>query len=533
MDCIATRIPYRQTNQFNKIVLDYIDRAESLKPFLSHPPTSQGVKKAIEARKKFKSNREVLVSELKNQYKDVKAGNIVKQNIDALLSDKTFTITTAHQPNIFTGPLYFIYKILHVIKLSEHCKTLFPEYNFVPVYCMGSEDADLDELGHIYFGGEKLEWKTDQSGAVGRMKVDKELLKLIGKIEGQVGIHEFGKETIQLLKNSYKENEMIQDATFHFINTLFSEFGLVVLIPDNADLKKHMIPVFEDDILHKTASGIVEKTAEKLKEAGYKTQVNPREINLFYLKNNIRERVVKQHTTFKIQNSDFKFTEDEIKKELQEHPENFSPNVVLRGLYQSSILPDIIFIGGGGEIAYWLQLKDLFDHYKIPFPVLVLRNSFLILEKKWKEKINRLGFNVEDIFLSENELLNKTVEKESMQDVKLNGTFSTTEKFYDAIKKQASAVDSTLAQHVDALKAQTLHRLYELEKKMLRAGKRKFTDQQRQIHTIKVNLFPGSELQERYDNLLYYYSIWGKDIISKLYEHSLNLEQEFVIIQEK
>jgi uncharacterized protein YllA (UPF0747 family) len=106
----------------------------------------------------------------------------------------------------------------------------------------------------------------------------------------------------------------------------------------------------------------------------------------------IKEKGLRKRLKYSIINTQFSFDEPSLIKELNEHPDRFSPNVILRGLYQETILPNIAFIGGGGEIAYWLQLKDLFDHYKIPFPVLVLRNSFLIVEKKWQEKISHLGF---------------------------------------------------------------------------------------------------------------------------------------------
>jgi uncharacterized protein YllA (UPF0747 family) len=217
---------------------------------------------------------------------------------------------------------------------------------------------------------------------------------------------------------------------------------------------------------------------------------------------------------------------------LNSHPGRFSPNVILRGLYQETILPNIAFIGGARETAYWLQLKDLFDHYKIPFPVLVLRNSFLIVEKKWQEKISHLGFAVEDFFMHEQELMNRLVAKESKNSIKLNGSLDKLEQLYGSFKKQAAAIDTTLEKHVDALKVRTFDRLHELEKKMLRAEKRKFADQQRQIHTIKEQLFPASGLQERYENLCYYYAKWGSSFIQQLYEHSLSLEQELVIIRE-
>ena len=533
MDFTSTRLPYRQTGVFTRIALDYIDQAGALKPFLAHPPSLQGIKKAIEARKQFNTDREILVKELKKQYATVEVSESVLENLEALLSPETFTVTTAHQNNIFTGPLYFIYKILHTIRLAEHLKTSLPQYNFVPVFYMGSEDADLDELNHIYLGGEKLEWQTTQTGAVGRMNVDKELVKLIGLIEGQLTVLPNGNEIVSLMKQCYKEGAAIQDATFRFVNALFAGYGLIILLPDNAALKKQMIPVFEDELVNQSASMIVEKTAEKLQGAGYKVQVNPREINLFYLKDDIRDRIIKQHLTLNIQHSTLNFSSDEILKELKDHPDRFSPNVILRGLYQETILPNIAFIGGSGETAYWLQLKNLFEHYQTPFPVLVMRNSFLIVERKWREKMQNLGFTIDDLFLSEQDLLNRLVAKESRNETKLNGLLKELKQIYDSFKKQATAVDSTLEKHVDSLKLQTLHRLKELEKKMVRAEKRKFTDQQRHIHAIKEHLFPGDELQERSGNLCYYYAKWGREFISRLYEHSLSLEQEFIILEEK
>ena len=533
MDCISTRIPYRQTGSFSKTVVDYIDQHASLKEFFNYPPTIQGIKKAIDDRKQFNYDRNVLVQELRKQYSSVALSEKTKKNIEALALKNTFTFTTAHQNNIFTGPLYFIYKILHTIKLAEYCKTNLPDYNFVPVFYIGSEDADLDELNHVYVGSEKLTWNAKQTGAVGRMKVDKELIKLIGLMEGQLSVLPFGKEIAGLMKEYYKEGDTIQSSTFKIVNQLFCEYGLVVLLPDNAELKKQMTPIFKDDLLNQTASGIVEKTAEKLSNAGYKVQANPREVNLFYLKDNIRERIEIINGEWKVVNTKEKFSEVELLKELSEFPDRFSQNVILRGLYQEMILPNLAFIGGCGETAYWLQLQDLFNHYKVPFPMLVLRNSFLIVEKSWQERIAKLGFSIEDLFLSQEELLNRIVMNESKNEIKLNGSLSELEQLYESFKKQASAVDITLEKHVEALKLRTVQSLQELEKKMLRAEKRKFADQQRQINTIKEHLFPKNGLQERIDNISYYYAKWGRDFIGKLYEHSLNLEQEFVVMLEK
>lgn len=532
MDCISTRLPYRETGAFSKMVIDYIDQSEGLKPFYVHTPSLNGIRKSIEARKEFPTDRKTLVAALKKQYGSLAEGKLAK-NIDALSSANTFTIVTAHQPSILTGTLYFIYKILHAIRLAEHLKTSFPEYDFVPVYYMGSEDADLDELGHIYIDGRKLVWDTKQKGAVGRMKVDDNFLRLIHDAEGQLAVLASGREIIDQIRQIFQKGVLIQDAMFKLVNALFAEYGLIVLIPDNAALKKQAISLFEDDLLRQGPSEFVEKTIEKIQSAGYKVQANPREINLFYLMDGMRERIVKKDSEFRVKNSDIVFSEKELLKELHEHPERFSPNVILRGIFQEMILPNVAFIGGGGELAYWLQYKELFAHYKVPFPVLVLRNSFQIVEKDAQEKINKLGFTIEDLFADEQELMNKLVARDSKNQTKLNGSLTQVEQLYDSLGKQAGDVDSTLTKHVEALKVKAVHRLHELEKKMLRAEKRKFSDQQRQIQAIKSKLFPGSGLQERYDSMLYFYAKWGKEFIQKLYKHSLSLEQEFVVLTEK
>ncbi|MBO9684836.1 MAG: bacillithiol biosynthesis cysteine-adding enzyme BshC, partial [Flavisolibacter sp.] len=525
-------LPYDQTNAFSKIALDYLSGSEDLRPFYSLPPTVKGIEETIQRKKQQAVNRRKLVEVLQDQYQSVSATDEVKKNIESLLSENTFTVCTAHQPNLFTGPLYFVYKVLHTIKLAGFLKEQLPQYHFVPVYYMGSEDADFAELNHTYVDGKKIEWKKEQTGAVGRMIVDSTLIQLINELEGQLLTEANGKEVIDILHRCYSEGKTIQAATFELVNELYGQWGLIVLIPDNPALKAEMMDVFEDDLFNNTSSQIVEKTSENL-EKHYQVQANPREINLFYLKDHIRERIEEKDGWYSILNTELSFTKEEIKKELQEHPERFSPNVILRGLFQETILPNLAFIGGGGEMAYWLQLKDLFDHYKVVYPVLVLRNSFLVIEEKWNQRIQKLDLNAADFFKDENELMKIIVTKNSQNKIALNGNFEKAEAFYEQIRIQAEAVDKTLSQYVTAIKTRSLKDLEELEKKMLRAEKRKFEYQQRQIQKIKEALFPNDGLQERVENFSWFYAKWGSRFIEELYRNSLALEQEFTILVEE
>ena len=525
-------IPYSQTGKFTKIVLDYIDGAPELKEFYEHTVNIEGIKSAISQRKNFNTNRRLLVDQFEIQYKDLNDIDSVKANIHALLDENTFTICTAHQPNIFTGHLYFIYKILHIIKIADSLKIQMPEYNFVPVFFMGSEDADIEELNHIVIDGQKYEWQTKQSGAVGRMKVDDDLLKLIDTISGRLSVEKYGKTIIELMRTCFKKNSSIEQATFLFVHHLFKEFGLLVLLPDNPVYKKEMLSILEEDIFKHTSSKIVNETSGRLAEK-YKAQAYPREINLFYLKDNLRNRIVAVEKNFVVHGTEIVFTKEEIKNELADHPERFSPNVILRGLFQEIILPDVAWIGGGGELAYWLQLKDLFKNYSVPYPVLVVRNSFLIIDEKYQKFLTKLNISAVDLFKGEQVLFNEIVHEESKSTLNLENEKMQFQEVYNKIKILMKKIDVTLEQHTAALETKHLKNLSALEKKMLRAEKRKFETQKNQLSKIFTALFPNEGLQERTENFMLFYSIYGNAFLKMLYKNSLTLEQEFCVVTPK
>ncbi len=527
----ASQISYKATGCFSKIVTDYISKNNSLTGFYKHTADLQGIKNAIEERTAFATNRKLLVDQLQLQYASQPVAQKVKSNIDLLLHNNTFTICTAHQPNIFTGHLYFLYKIIHAIKLASILTKELPGNNFVPVFYMGSEDADLEELGHIFIHGKKYDWSTNQTGAVGRMKVDDNLINILKNAEGQIAVEPFGMEVIDLLQKFYTKGTSIQDAAFGLINVLFGDEGLIVLLPDNAAFKKTMTNIFEDDIFNNTSSEIVNKTTEKLSEH-YKIQAHPREINLFYLKDEIRNRIEFKNARYKVVNTDIEFNADELKQELAQHPERFSPNVILRALYQETILPNVAFIGGGGELAYWLELKDLFSYNKIPFPVLVLRNSFLVADKKSGDLMSKFSLSVKDLFKLPDEIIKQIVKLQSTKLLNLDKEKKEIATAYLKIKTITASIDTSLIKHTEALQAYALKKLEQLEKKMLKAEKRKFEAEERQIRKLKQTLFPNESLQERVENFIPFYAKHGKDFFKIIMDNSLSLEQEFTIVSE-
>lgn len=526
----AKHISYNNTGYYSSIVLDYLDHNKALQPFYTARPDASSVKKQLEAKSQQPIMRKQLVTVLQEQYAGVAATDRTKNNIEALLSDNCFTVTTAHQPNLFTGPLYFAFKILHAIRIADDLNAAHKDYRFVPVYYMGSEDADFAELNHTYVEGKKILWNREQKGAVGRMTVDDTLLQLIGELEGQIGMAPHGNEVIGLFRDAYTIGRSVQDATFELVNRLYGNYGLVVLIPDHPALKALMAPIIEEELFAEGSLGIVTKTSAALEAAGYQPQAHARPINLFYLKDDIRERIEKEGQRFQIVNTNIVFTEDEMRSELQQHPERFSPNVILRGLYQEILLPNLAFVGGGGELAYWLQLKDLFSHHGIVYPLLVLRNSFLLIEAKWQKLMDTLQLDLSDIFQSEAAIMKMIVQRRSGNKASLNGSLEKAAALFEQVSTQAGSVDPTLLKHVSSIRSKMFKNLEGLEKKMLRAEKRKYAAEQRQVEKLKAALFPNNSLQERVENFSAFYAKWGSGFIDGLYRHSASFNNQFTIL---
>jgi bacillithiol biosynthesis cysteine-adding enzyme BshC len=531
MNTTAQFISYRQTGYFSKMVTDYIAGEEKLVPFYNYPVTKEGIKAAIEERKLFPTNRQLLVEILTEQYRDIELNGRQKNYLQQLSSDNTFTICTAHQPNIFTGYLYFIFKILHIIKLAEELQIEIPEHNFVPVYYMGSEDADLDELGHIFINGEKFEWVTKQTGAVGRMRVDKALVQLMETISGQLLVFPFGGEIVGLMKQCYKEGVTIEQATFKLVNELFAAYGLLILLPDSVLVKRAFTPVLQKELTTGFSHKAVEATVEQFPTV-YKAQASGREINLFYLLDDKRERIEQLGDDFLIVNTSLKFTQAQLLQELEDHAERFSPNVILRPVLQEYILPGIAFIGGGGEIAYWLELKKVFEAAEVPYPMLIVRNSFMFVNKELQAMVEKLKLNYSGLFKPELEQVNQLVRRESEQQLNLEKEKRQLTDLYEHLKDISGNIDVTLKIHTSALFTQAMNKINALEKKMLSAERKKFESQQRQLKKLRKELFPNNNLQERIVNIMPFYAVWGNGFIEMMYDNSKGLSQEFGIILE-
>ena len=528
-------IDYKETGFFSQTITDYIEDAPALRSFYSHRPDLNGFAELLK-NKKVIANRNILVEILTKQYAPIlqPATNNTQKvsgNISLLKAENTYTITTGHQLNIFAGPLYFIFKICTAIKLSQQLKAAFPDKNFVPVYWMASEDHDFAEINYTNIGGKKVHWWYEASGATGRINPDT-MRQALNQYKGVLGISAYAEELAEIAEAAYTQFDKLADATRYLVNALFGRYGLVVIDADDRAFKQQFAPIMEQDITLQNSFHNITKTNKDLVQKGVNIQVNPREINFFYLLDGLRERIVFEKEHYKVLNTEIGFTAEELKTEINNYPERFSPNVVMRPLYQECILPNIAYIGGGAEIVYWLELKANFEFYKVDFPILILRNSGLIVRKETAKRIAGMELKPEDIFKSTDGLKSYWIKKHSGHSLSITEEWAEIANVFGKLKLRAAKIDSTLAPSAEAVEVRLKHALGNLEKKLVKAEKKNYHTRLQQIEQIKEDLFPKNSLQERTENFGLFYVKWGRQLIDDLVAGFEPLDFKFTVFSE-
>ncbi len=504
----AEGIPYRDTGYFSPLITDYLNQEPDLEPFYHRFPEIHAFGAQIREKQAAypAEHRPVVCRVLDEQYAGLEVSEATRRNLDALRQPHTFTVVTGHQLNLFTGPLYFHYKILTAIQLCKQLQAAYPAYHFVPVYWMATEDHDFEEVNHFNFKGKEIRWNRPSAGAVGRMKTDG-LASLYQSFSQDLGPGKTADTLRDLFRRAYLEQPDMAAATRYLVNRLFGQEGLVILDADDARLKSLFLPHMKQDAFDRLAYGLVSEEAGKLQSLreGYSAQVTPREINLFYLKDGLRSRLVEESGTYGVLDTDLRFTREALEAEMDRHPERFSPNVITRPLYQEVLLPNLCYIGGGGELAYWLELRTYFEAAGTPFPMLLLRNSALLISEKQRRKAARLGVGPAELFMEQNRLINKKVREISNIDIDFGPQREYLQKQFKHLYSLAAETDPSFLGAVKAQEIKQLKGLDRLEKRLLKAQKRKLKDQVSRLVALQSELFPGGSLQERSRNFAEFY----------------------------
>lgn len=525
-------ISYSKTGYFSTLMCDYLAQEESTKPFYHRFPNLENFKPQLEEKQLSvrAQSRTNLVQQLKKQYECCSPSEATLQNIEALKNASTFTITTGHQLNLFTGPLYFLYKIFDAINLAEKLNKAYPKNHFVPVYWMATEDHDFEEINYFNYKGKKIAWKRESGGAVGELSTEG-FEKVYETLQKEWGASANAKQLLKLFFESYVKHDNLADATRYLANELFKDYGLVIIDGNDAKLKKAFIPFAEKELTEGLSYKKVTETTQKAIEAGYGEQVHPREINLFYLQEGLRERIIEKDGTFYVNDTDISFSKVEMLGELHNHPERFSPNALLRPLYQEVVLPNLCYIGGGGELAYWFQLKEYFEAVEVPFPILLLRNSVLLVPEKLSAKLEKLEVPVSALFQKKYELETWYTKKLSKIEIDFSSQRKHLKQQFKDLYELAKHTDASFVGAVAAQEKKQLNGLDNLEKRLLKAQKRKLADQLERLTVLQNTLFPNGSLQERTMNFSEFYLEMGDDLLSVLKKELEPLENEFTVLE--
>ncbi|NUY81120.1 bacillithiol biosynthesis cysteine-adding enzyme BshC [Flavobacterium sp. MAH-1] len=523
-DCIS----YQDSGYFSSLIVDYLNQKPELKSWYNRFPSIDNFKDQInEKGKNFRSeNRQVLVESLTRQYAGFDVSSATRTNIELLSKNTTFTVTTGHQLNLFTGPLYFLYKIISAVNLAKELKENYPQNDFVPVYWMATEDHDFEEISYFNFKGKKFRWNRESSGAVGRLSTEG-LNSLLELFKQDLGPSENAKKITDLFQKAYIAHQNLTEATRWLANELFGQYGLVIIDGDDRDLKRLFAPYVKQELTERVS---YQKVSETITDFGYNVQVNPREINLFYLDDKLRERIVFENGKYVVNETSIAFSTEEILSEVDKNPQKFSPNVIMRPLYQEVILPNLCYIGGGGEIAYWLELKAFFDAVDVTFPVLLVRNSVLLSSEKQAKKADNLGLSWKDLFTKQAELVNRKVAEFSEFPLNLLPQKLALQKQFADLFALSEQTDRSFSGAVKAQEAKQTKGLENLEKRLLKAQKRKHADELERLTNLQNELFPFQGLQERQANFSEFYIEAGENLVPTLLRTLKPLEQRFDII---
>lgn len=512
----------------SKFDQQYFAKDPTLLKYFEFEPNLDGIKKALAEKSKNFSNRTVLVEALKRQNKN-EINTAVSNSIDLLANDNCFCVTSAHQPCLFGGPAYYLYKIASTIHLARTLNDTFKENTFVPVFFLGSEDHDFEEINHLKLFGKDIVWQNEAKGAVGRLTTDGlEAVKneILSFYDNQVDVQDY---LTKILSKSIQEKDF-GDCIRTFLYDIFGKYGLVILNPDDNAFKRLMIPIFKEELLNQVSSKIVSETIEQMEEDKIKVQAKGREINLFYLKDNIRERIMPINGGYEVVNTSFKFTKDEILQEVELYPENFSPNVILRPLFQETILPSVAFIGGGGELAYWSELKSIFHHFNTTYPVLIRRNSVLIIDNANNRKLDKIGLTIKD-FLHPFEDIQTEYIQNNAEILNFTEISDNVEREFDKMKDKIQLYDASLFSRFEADKNQIRNKIEEWEKKLNKQVKQKNSIALNQLENVYEKIYPNDNLQERVESCIYILAAFGPNFVDYLVENLNPLDDKFMAIQ--
>jgi len=539
-------VQFTKLPTFHKLFLDYISPDEEefskiKKFFHATYRDNEEFFKVIDAKShNYNAGRyfdkNTLIDILKRQNVTFGASEKTAANLELLGDENTFAVVTGQQVGLYTGNFYTILKTITAIKLAADLRVRFPQFNFVPVFWLESDDHDLEEANHVHIINRQNEIlrigyppppaDADEStvkknlASVGSIKFDAEIDNINNELKNSLIDTDFKEKIIGKISSFYHEGNDYKSSFAQLMSWIFKDYGVVFIDCSDVEVKKLLTPVFEKELntSPKLCETIIHTSAEL--EKTYDLQVKPKVINLFFIHNGNRLLIEpRENDRFALKNSKRRFEKEELMNTLFENPELFSPNVVLRPLCQDYLLPTVAYVAGPSEISYFAQLKTAYEHYDITMPVIYPRVSATILENKVNKFLKNFEVGFDELF-SQKVLISKVVDK--LSEIKIEDEFTKISDefnrlFYD-LKKITNEIDKTLLNTADGIKEKLMSGLETFKGKLVMAQAKKSETTTSQIDKVTNNIYPMGSLQERIINVTYFLNKYDESIIRKLFD---------------
>jgi bacillithiol synthase len=513
------------------LFLDYLYEFENVSDFYPYDFRNRDnylkiFKNILEKRSYLSADISQIIS---NQYSKINKSETTEGNIKKLSDKKTLAIVTGQQLGILGGPLYTFYKIITAIKLSRFLSERYNDYNFVPVFWLEGDDHDfnevraikiIDEGNSLLSIGYKEEIEEDDAKqSVGHIKFDSSIQDFFDSLNNNLKETEFKNPLLNELKDFYSEGKSFKEAFKDLIFKYFDEYGLIIFDPQEIEVKRLLKPIFKKEItdfrLHTEKLVHLSATLEEL----YHAQVKVKPVNLFLNYDGGRHSVEPVDNEFRLRRKRKSFTYDQLLELLENEPEKFSPNVLLRPICQDFLLPTAFYIGGPSEISYFAQIKPLYEFYDIVQPIIYPRSSATILESTIENILEKNSVQINDLFIDVENVKKKIINSvaESSIDAMFDGLTKQVETAFDQLKEKLIDLDKTIADASNRYRDKIFSSINELKSKAEKAQQKKYEVTLRQIDRAAINLFPNSNLQERELNFVYYVDKYGEEFIKKIF----------------
>lgn len=523
-------VPTKQLPGLPSLVLDYFYDYDMVGEFYNgnfrEPAAFENLAESVRSRS---LPREKLASILKAQNQEYGCGSRTLDHIDSLSDEKTCAVVTGQQVGLFSGPLYTIHKSLTTIKLAQYLDQTC-EGRFVPVFWLASDDHDFEEINHIHVLDktsqiEKIQCSSETSCdkiPASNILLTEDVDRCLQQLDASTHDSDFKQEVLSDLKNAYQSGRSYARAFAMWMTRLFKSRGLVFIDASHPDLKALGKHVFYQEVADESPSTQrALEASKKLQDKNYKNQIQLHQgiLNVFHSEHE-RQTIKTDGGNFHIRDIERTVTKDELLTQVEERPHLFSPNVLLRPIYQDALLPTVAYVAGPGEIAYFAQMKGVYEYFGFPMPIIYPRKTITLLEKKVDRVLSRNALHIQDMWRTVDRTIAEIAQSQipTSIDNALKAAKTHLERNFTSIKQEAVAFEPTLGNAVDVTFGKMNHQFQSLEKKIRQASKRKSALLAQQIQKAHHNLYPNNRLQERVLNITPFLIKYSYALMDRLFK---------------